>query len=711
MINVINGSSSKPMTAKRLHDLMSVNDSIDGTLYIGYPIIGTMEGAYEIDALLTSVQHGVVAFIMIEGNELPENMKEIQDKCYSMLFSKLFQYDELIKNRHLGVEITIITYAPAVSPFKQILDTDGPVIVEDSKLLEYLESNQCDHRNIYPKLVSAIQAVSRIKVSKKREIKLLDSKGAKLVDLDKSITTLDSQQSKAVLETVNGVQRIRGLAGSGKTIVLARKVAYLHAKNRDWKIAITFNTRSLKNQFIKLITSFVYEQMNELPDWDKIKIIHAWGSPSIEGIYYNLSLNTNSKYYDFRTAKIVKSSDSQNEFDFVCTEILSKNSVFPNLYDLILIDEAQDFAPSFLRLCYEILDENKRLIYAYDELQSLSERSMPNPEDIWGKDENGRPLVNLESKKGEPSRDVILDTCYRNPKPILTAAHALGFGIYRDQPPNSVTPLVQMFDHAPLWKDIGYEVIEGTLSEGEKVCLTRTSLSSPPFLENHSPIDDLVYFKGFSSEQEQIEYLVRCIKKNLEEDELKPEDIMVIHPNAITAREKFGPARVRLLNEGINSNLAGVTTSPDEFYEDNSVTFTSIYRAKGNEAPIVYVINADYCAQGVGLATKRNILFTAMTRTKAWLRVLGVGEGMAILENEFNQVKSRNFTLDFVYPTESQRQHLRIVNRDISEKEKQTIQNKEAILKNLAKDLSEGTIHKEDISPEVLQSVKDALGL
>lgn len=28
-----------------------------------------------------------------------------------------------------------------------------------------------------------------------------------------------------------------------------------------------------------------------------------------------------------------------------------------------------------------------------------------------------------------------------------------------------------------------------------------------------------------------------------------------------------------------------------------------------------------------------------MTRTKAWLRVLGVGQGMKILEEEFNEVK------------------------------------------------------------------------
>lgn len=42
--------------------------------------------------------------------------------------------------------------------------------------------------------------------------------------------------------------------------------------------------------------------------------------------------------------------------------------------------------------------------------------SMPNPEDIWGKDEHGRPLVSLNTNEGEPDRDIILDTCYRNPR-------------------------------------------------------------------------------------------------------------------------------------------------------------------------------------------------------------------------------------------------------------------------------------------------------
>jgi superfamily I DNA and RNA helicase len=61
--------------------------------------------------------------------------------------------------------------------------------------------------------------------------------------------------------------------------VLALKAAYLHAQHPDWKIAVTFNTRSLKGQFRQRINTFSIEQTNEEPDWDNVQIIHAWGAP------------------------------------------------------------------------------------------------------------------------------------------------------------------------------------------------------------------------------------------------------------------------------------------------------------------------------------------------------------------------------------------------------------------------------------------------
>ncbi len=104
--------------------------------------------------------------------------------------------------------------------------------------------------------------------------------GAKLKRLEDSIATLDHRQHKAVLETVEGVQRIRGLAGSGKTIVLALKAAYLHTQYPDWRIAVTFNTRSSKPSSSGSSPIFVLSRVVKNRDWTKIRVINAWGHPA-----------------------------------------------------------------------------------------------------------------------------------------------------------------------------------------------------------------------------------------------------------------------------------------------------------------------------------------------------------------------------------------------------------------------------------------------
>ena len=123
-------------------------------------------------------------------------------------------------------------------------------------------------------------------------------------------------------------------------------------------------------------------------------------------------------------------------------------------YDAILVDEAQDFSPSFLRLCYEMLQPPKRLVYAYDELQNLRSQSLPSPEEIFGLAEDGTPKVRFKPfEEGQPQQDIILEKCYRNSRPALVTAHALGFGIYRNPPAPKESGIVQMFDQSSLWHD------------------------------------------------------------------------------------------------------------------------------------------------------------------------------------------------------------------------------------------------------------------
>jgi hypothetical protein len=142
-----------------------------------------------------------------------------------------------------------------------------------------------------------------------------------------------------------------------------------------------------------------------------------------------------------------------------------------------------------------------------------------------------------------------------------------------------------------------------------------------------------------------------------------------------------------------------------------SITFTGIYRAKGNEAGMVYIINAQECnGDGVGLATLRNRLFTAITRSKAWVRVIGYGNKMKGLVDEFNKLKNNNFILDFNYPTDELLSKLRIVHRDLSPDEKRKLESKINLFADLIKDLKNGTLHLEDLDEDTKNDLASLLG-
>src|SRR6185503_13396633 len=172
------------------------------------------------------------------------------------------------------------------------------------------------------------------------------------------------------------------------------------------------------------------------------------------------------EYFDFGQAK---QFGADRQFEGACDVALSNVKQFMPKYDAILVDEAQDFAPNFLLLCYEYLKPPKRLVYAYDELQNLGRRSLPPVEDIFGKNPDGSPRVTIRPpERGKPRQDIILDTCYRNSRPVLSTAHALGFGVYR------ANGLVQIFENKNLWFDIGYEEEKGEINDGELVKFSRT---------------------------------------------------------------------------------------------------------------------------------------------------------------------------------------------------------------------------------------------
>lgn len=413
-----------------------------GTLYLGYPVLTTADAKVFVDALLVSSTHGLVAFDVsfdfdkVQNDDLVAELSEYQDQIYASIYNKLNTHRELRKGRSLAVDINVITCHPQVD---RLISEDDVLACHPDNLINALEDFEPLDDELLRPLNAAIQRVSTLRPPKRREnVTLENSRGAILKKIEKEIANLDQWQNRGAIEYTNGPQRIRGLAGSGKTVVLALKAAYLHTRHPDWKIAVTFQSRALYQQFRDLIRRFTFDQIKDEPDWENLQVIHAWGSSRAPGVYSTVCAKYGVNPQNWRTAD---SKYGSHAFEGVCDELnaVIREQGNKDLFDVVLIDEAQDFPTSFYRMIYSVVPAPHRIIWAYDDLQNLGDYEMPSEDKLFGSDDRGNPLVQLQNEDDKPKEDIVLPVCYRNTPWALATAHALGFGIYRPE------GLVQMF--------------------------------------------------------------------------------------------------------------------------------------------------------------------------------------------------------------------------------------------------------------------------
>ena len=706
-LEIVHGRSKNIFAIRELSEALK-SLITEGTLYIGYPVLASVDDSITIDALLVTDEIGLIVFDIIDQkvinnkNKWIDDIQDKQDFLYYAVENNLGRHPSLRDHRKLSVNINIISYLPT----EQEIEAKESVLIATKKSLNGI-IKKCDitERKYISALNAAIQKVATIKPRKKRDyVTKQDSKGAILKIIEKEIANLDCWQKQAAIETPTGPQRVRGLAGSGKTIVLALKAAYLHSQYPDHDIVVTFHTRSLYQQFRDLIRRFTFENTNDEPNWDKIRILHAWGSRSQPGLYSEISSAIDYPVRDFMYGK--SKFGTRMAFDGVCKELLEVANVREQkpLYDAILVDEAQDLPVSFFRLIYKFLKPSKQIIWAYDELQNLNDYLVPSVDIMFGKNKDGNPNVALANFEGEPHQDIILPVCYRNTPWALTFAHALGFGIYRNE------GLVQLFDEDSLWNEIGYELLSGEFKDNSEVMLKRKKNSYPTFFENHITPDDAISCFYFNDFKEESKWIAEQVYINLKDDEIEYDDILIILPEAWTAKSKSNILIQELRNREIDSHLAGVSSSQDQIFIPESIAIANIYRAKGNEAPMVYVANADYCSSGHELAKLRNILFTAVTRSRAWVCLTGCGKEMKKLIKEYDSLKNNNFSLKFTLPDEGGRERLRTIHRDRTAAEKAKIKKAEQGLKAFIEMVEKQELDLSNLPLEIRERLERILG-
>ena len=665
------------------------------TLYYGFPVFRDYDDSnVRASFCILSKHHGIVLI-----NTAQEQLVNEYDENLTQLFSYVEAAIKKSKNlrlnkKELALQVDSFLFVHDYSDdASETLDNELLVSMPDiGEMLNNRFQEDSVSANVLHEARSIIEGARALNRASKRT-KISDDPNTKsniLIELENEVSNFDVEQRRIAISLINGPQRIRGLAGSGKTVVLAMKAAHIHLQHPDKKILFTFYTKSLYRLIRESIARFYRHFAGDEPNWDYIDVLHSWGGRSIDGVCFNACLENTIASMTFSEAKAL---DSKDPFKEVCKHI--GNHYIEPKYDYILIDEAQDLPNEFFQLCYKLANgtdgKEKNIVWAYDDLQSIFHVYQRTPEELFGNDENENPRIDLLKFSSDlapgQSNDLVLYRCYRNPLEVLVTAHALGFAIYADEP-------VQTLENKEHWLDVGYTV-EGDqdLVVGQTVTVTRDRENSPLSIYKHQDVSEIIKCHLADGVEDEIDWVVGYIFAALSEG-LKPHDILVISLDDRYAKSYFSRISYLLIQEGIRSNnLLTSNSAAPPFMLDDMVTLSTVHRAKGNEAALVFVLGVDAIYPNRKTRNARNRLFTAFTRTRAWLRVSGVGTKAQFFFDEIERSIENSPSLIFEVPDPHK---IEMIQRDLSSKPREFLK-----IQELVKDLKEQGFTEEEIQMEL----------
>ena len=604
----------------------------NAVVFYNFPLFREDEHLLVAEVVLMSPMHGVI--LVAPGDEPDAESDTRLEGAFNQIFSRLVKYPRLRAGRaRLAFELDAFLWAQEGEPDQDLVIGFGGF---QSRLDEIRRESEVPS-DVFAELLSVLDGSKALVKLKERKTDGFagNSKVAIIARLEEEIRKFDRDQRVAFMTEVNGTQRIRGLAGSGKTVVLAMKAAITAIRDPEARIAVTFYTKSLYQHLRQQITRFYRMHEDRDPDWSKLQVLHAWGGESAAGFYFQAAKR-------FGHAPLTYTQASQmshrQPFGYACGKLLEDSSVHA-AFDYVFVDEAQDFPPEFMRLALRLAVDEK-LVIAYDAFQTIFDVEVPTAASLFGLDKANEPDVHFDE-------DIILHKCYRNPREILVCAHAVGFGVYGPK-------IVQMLESKEHWNDLGYEVVQGDLLPEEHVVITRPATNSPSSISNSNTMDEIIGVAVLKTVEEEVQHVAARIKLDIEQQGIPAEDILVICADDRGAAAYLLRLRKALHALGIASNnLQDDSYSIRDFQREGAVTLSTVYKAKGNEGYSVYIMGIDALFFNP-TARSRNKAFTAMTRAKGWLYVTGVGEFAERCAREIQRAKQLYPNLEFTYPNPQQ---------------------------------------------------------
>ncbi len=388
------------------------------------------------------------------------------------------------------------------------------------------------------------------------------------------------QQRLSELELDGKPRLIRGVAGSGKSVVLSNWVARTaerigNSLNENYRIWAVYANRSLHKLLQDAIENAWESRQKETLfgrkpfPWKNVTLLHA--KDVLEAILPEVGLSIH---------------DYQFSYDLAAEMFLERigDQAIENRCNALFIDEAQDMGPSMLRLLLSLVqqvddaDGNSRSAHIfYDNAQNIYGVGTPKWTE-YGLNMRGRSTIMRES--------------FRSTKPIIEFAV------------NVLDHLSETEEHRELL-ELG--LLKETTRAGEPwLEIGFNQVGGPrPLFQSHSTIEKQLGAMG--------DHLLHLLTA----ENVSPKDICILYNGKHVADRVQQVLQSRL--DPFDVELS-VQVSQTFQRRSNTILMTTSNSFKGYESEVVLVPCADQFV-GAGYRVLANSLYVAMTRARSILAV------------------------------------------------------------------------------------------
>jgi AAA domain/UvrD-like helicase C-terminal domain len=476
-------------------------------------------------------------------------------------------YDEWKRLVNVGLSrareflIVLASRAEMNEPYlRPLLDTLAPrVLKRAGRQMGWIEVSVLTPYNVPPEIASNPSLLGN-QLSQRKMLRPLMSK---------------EQQQLCAREMDGKPRLVRGVAGSGKTLVLAhwlQKTVQRLLDKPDAKVWAVFANKSLQRLIADTIEeAWKIDQPSSQFPWHRVELMRV-DTDILGKLLPEVGLNVTGFDYDQMAASYLE----KKPFEQIkpCCQAM-------------FIDEAQDMGPNLIKLLSALVertdpeDSNSRAVNIfYDNAQNIYGRSTPKWKELGLEIQGQRSKVMKES--------------FRSTRPI--AEFALNV-LYRLQPPEADP------DHKELVKQ---GLIERTQRGPQAWWIVRFNQ-----VEGPTPI-----FKKYPSLDRQVDAVTEQVVRWIREDNVKPGDICIL------CNDKHFREQIReSLAPRLHDVQANIISEPGTGWnrDDRSVVASTVHSFKGYDSEIVIVAGLErFFGRGQILA---NNLYVAMTRARSILAV------------------------------------------------------------------------------------------